>query len=368
MQSRGHQPDYFLVGIIAVMVLFGLTMLSSAGAPMSYQKFGDPYYFVKHQIISGLIPGLILFYFFSRFHYERFKKIAFLLLIGSVVLLTLVFIPGLGVVYNNSRSWLNIFGFSVQPAEVVKLSFLIYLAAWLNGRGERRVQDFRTSFLPFICSLGIISFLMLLQPDLGTLSIIVISSVVVYFVGGGSIKHLAMIAGAGVIGLLALVKIAPYRMNRFTAFLHPEGDPQGITYHLWQALIAVGSGGFLGLGLGHSRQKFSYLPEVTGDSIFAVIGEELGFVITSLFVVLLLLFAYQGIKLAKNAPDKFSRLLVVGIISWLIFQSFINICGMLAILPMTGVPLPFVSSGGTALMMSLAAAGILVNVSRFSKT
>ena len=284
-----------------------------------------------------------------------------------MVFLILVFIPGLAAEYGTAKSWLNIFGFSLQPAEVVKLTFLIYLAAWLNSRGERKVQDFRSSFLPFVISLGIISFLMVLQPDIGTLSIIVISALVVYFVGGGSLWHLAGICGIGLVGLLVLIKIAPYRLNRLVAFLHPEQDPQGIAYHIWQSLIAIGSGGFFGVGLGHSRQKFSYLPEVTGDSIFAVIGEELGFFFTALFIILLLVFAYRGIYLAKRTPDKFSRLLVVGIISWLIFQSFINIAAMLSLLPMTGIPLPFVSYGGTALMSSLAAMGILVNISKFSK-
>jgi cell division protein FtsW len=367
MKERGHQPDYFLIAITAVMVLFGLIMLSSASAPLAYQKYNDPYWIVKHQIITGLIPGLILFFFFSRFYYEKLKKIAFPLLIFSILLLLLVFIPGLRTEYGTAKSWINIFGFSIQPSEIVKLTFLIYLAAWLNSRGEKKVQDLRSSFVPFVSALGAFSLLIMLQPDLGTLSIIVIMALVVYFVGGGSLKHLAIICGIGLLGFFTLVKVAPYRMNRFTTFLHPESDPQGIAYHIWQSLIAVGSGGFFGVGLGHSRQKFSYLPEVSADSIFAIIGEEIGFFFSALFIILLLLFTYQVIKLAKQAPDKFSRFLVIGILAWLIFQSFINIMSMLSLLPMTGVPLPLVSSGGTAMMTTLAAFGILVNISRFSK-
>ena len=365
---RGHQPDYFLIGIVAIWVLFGLVMLSSASAPISYQKFGDPYHSFKHQLITGVLPGLFLFLFLAKFYYEKLKKIAFPLLIGSIVLLVLVFVPGLGADYGTSASsWLNIFGFSIQPAELVKLAFIIYLAAWLNSRGEKKVQDFRSSFMPFVIVVGIISLLMVLQPDLGTLSIIIVTALVVYFIGGGSLWHLTVFCAVGLLGFLALVKVAPYRMNRFTAFLHPEKDPQGIAYHIWQSLIAIGSGGFFGVGLGHSRQKFSYLPEVTGDSIFAIMGEEVGFLFTTLFIVLILAFAYRGIYLAKNSPNRFARLLVIGIVAWLVFQSFINIMGMLSLLPMTGIPLPFVSSGGTALMISLAAAGILVNISRFSK-
>ncbi|MFA5358908.1 MAG: putative lipid II flippase FtsW [Patescibacteria group bacterium] len=367
MKSLGRQPDYFLIGVIAILLLFGLTILSSAGAPISYQKFGDPYYLVKHQILVGLLPGIFFFFFFLRLDYDKLKKIAFPLLVGSIILLSVVFIPGLRSEYGTARSWINIFGFSLQPAEIVKLSFLIYLAAWLDSRSERKVQDLKSGFIPFVLVLGIISILMLLQPDVGTLSIIILSALVVYFVGGGSWRHMIIIAVAGLAGLLALIKIAPYRMARFTAFLHPEKDPQGQAYHIWQSLIAIGSGGFWGVGLGHSRQKFSYLPEVTGDSIFAVISEEFGFIFTIIFIFLLLVFAYRGIRLAKSAPDRFARLLTIGIISWLVLQSFVNIASMLSLMPMTGVPLPFVSYGGTALMTSLAAIGILANISKFSK-
>jgi len=367
MTYRGHQPDYFLISISLILVLFGLIILSSASAPAAYQKFGDPYYFVKHQLVTGLIPGLILFFFFANFYYEKLKKLALPLLIGSIVILTLVFIPGIRSEYGTARSWLNIFGFSIQPAEVVKLTFLIYLAAWLAGRGETRVRDFRTSFLPFIIVLGVISLLMVLQPDIGTLSIIILSALVVYFVGGGSISHLVAVAGIGLLGFLILIKATPYRLNRFVAFLHPEKDPQGIAYHVWQSLIAIGSGGLFGLGFGHSRQKFSYLPEPTGDSIFSIMAEELGFFVATFFVVVLLLLAYRCLKLAKGSPDRFSRLLVIGIISSLIFQAFINIAAMLSLFPITGIPLPFVSAGGTSLMVSLSAMGILVNISKFSK-
>lgn len=367
MSFSHHKSDYVLLGIIGALVLFGLLILSSASAPLGYQKFGDPYYFVKHQLITGVLPGLIAFFILARLPYQKLQKLSFPLLIASIVLLTLVFIPGLQLEHGDSQSWINVFGWSFQPAEVVKLFFLIYLAAWLAGRGERRVQDLQTSFLPFVGALGLISLLMLLQPDLGTLFIIVSTALVVYFVGGGNLWHLGAITSAGFLGFLVLVKIAPYRMNRFTAFLNPQKDPQGFSYQLWQALIAVGSGGWLGVGLGHSRQKFSYLPEVTGDSIFAVIGEEIGFILCTVLIVLLLFLAYRGMRLSQQAPDKFSRLLVIGIISWIMIQSFINIAGILSLLPMTGVPLPFISAGGTSMMSLLAAAGILANISRQSK-
>ncbi len=367
MSRLRHEPDYVLLILILLLMLFGLAMLSSAAAPISYQRFGSSYYFFNQQIIKGLLPGLALFFIFANYPYQKLKKLAWPMMIGSIVLLTLVFIPGLAADYGTSRSWINIFGFSIQPSEIVKLTFLIYLAAWLTDRGEHQIKDWQTGFVPFLSALGLISFLMLLQPDLGTLSIIAVMSVVVYFVSGGHLKHLALLGGLGASLFVALVFIAPYRLARFTAFLHPERDPLGISYHINQALIAVGSGGWWGVGVGQSRQKFSYLPEVTGDSIFAVIAEEIGFIFSAAVIVVLLIIAHRCILLARQAPDRFAKLLVVGIVSWLIFQSFINISAMVALLPITGVPLPFVSAGGTALTMSLAAVGVLTNISRYSK-
>ncbi len=221
--------------------------------------------------------------------------------------------------------------------------------------------------MPFLITTGVISLLMLLQPDLGTLSVIILSAVTVYFVAGAKISHLVALAGAGVVGVIGLVAAAPYRLARFTAFLHPERDPQGISYHVWQALIAVGSGGLFGVGLGRSRQKFAYLPEVTGDSIFAVMAEEIGFIFATLFVLLFVYMLYRGLQIAKGSTDRFSRLLVVGIMAWLGFQFFLNVAAMLSLVPITGIPLPFVSAGGSSLLATLAAVGIVTNISRFSK-
>jgi len=367
MTSRQHEPDYTLVILVGLLMLFGLAMLSSAAAPISYERFGDSYYFFKHQLITGVVPGLILFSIFARYPYHRLKKIAWPLLGVTIAVLLLVFIPGLAAGYGTSRSWITIFGFSLQPAEIAKLTFLIYLAAWLDRRGEHRAKDFQSGFIPFVIVWGLVALLMVLQPDVGTLSIMTIMAVVVYFIGGGSLRHLALLGGGALVGFIGLVVAAPYRLARFTAFLHPERDPLGISYHINQALIAVGNGGWFGVGVGQSRQKFSYLPEVIGDSIFAVIAEEIGFIFSALVIVALLAIAYRCLLLIRHAPDRFAKLLVVGITSWLIFQSFINISAMIGLLPITGVPLPFVSAGGTSLAMSLAAVGILTNISRYRK-
>ncbi|MFH1315575.1 MAG: putative lipid II flippase FtsW [Candidatus Uhrbacteria bacterium] len=363
------QPDWIFLGIVAAIIFFGLIMLTSASGPNGYEKFGDSFYYIKHQLIFGLIPGIAGLVLFMKIPYLKWRDNAFALLIVSIVLLLLVFIPGIGSEFGTSRSWISIFGiFSVQPAEIVKLTFLFYLAAWLELRGRSRVSDVYSGFLPFLLALGSIMLLMILQPDIGTMSIIVAMSLVVYFVAGAPLTYIGALLAGGLVMFGALIKLAPYRAARFTTFLHPELDPQGIGYHINQALLAIGSGGFFGLGYGHSRQKFQYLPEVFGDSIFAVVAEELGYVLSCVLIVLFVALMWRGLKIAMNAPDKFARLVVIGIISWFVIQAFVNIGSMVGILPMTGVPLPFVSYGGTALAISLIGIGVILNISRYCKS
>lgn len=362
--QKDQQPDWQLVGLVGILTIFGLIMLSSAGVASGFENFGNSYYHVIHQIIYGLLPGLFLFVIFSRLDYYRLKELAVPLLIATIVLLVLVFIPGIGSEHNTvAKSWISVLGISLQPSEIVKLTFLIYLAAWLAGRGEA-IKDLRHGFLPFVTVLAIVTLLIILEPDFGTMSVIAIVSLLVYFVAGGSLRHLAWLTAASLGGLALMIKMSPYRAARLTTFLHPELDPKGIGYHINQALLAVGSGGFFGRGFGHSRQKFAYLPQVTGDSIFAVIGEELGFIISVVVIIAFILLILRGLKLANRCRDPFGRYLVAGIIIWFVAQAFLNIGAIIGLLPLTGVPLPFISYGGTALMTCLAAAGILVNISK----
>jgi len=366
MRRLGHQPDYTLIILIFVIILFGLVMLSSASGVLGYEKFGDSFWYLKHQLLNGLLPGIILFLILSRIDFRTWKRFSPLLLLFSVGLLILVFIPSLGASYGKAKSWINVAGFSLQPAEIVKLTFLLYLAAWLE-KSKERVHSFAYGFLPFILFLGAILALVIMQPDMGTMSIILLMSLVVFFVAGAKLKHLGLILLGCLVGFISLIKIAPYRMARFTAFLDPSIDPQGIGYHINQALLAVGSGGWLGLGLGHSKQKFQYLPEVPGDSIFAIMAEELGFLVITGFIVIFLLLFWQIIKVARNSPDSFGQLVAVGVATWLTSQFFVNVGAMLGLMPLTGLPLPLVSYGGTALMTSLAALGIVVNISKFTR-
>ena len=365
MVSR-RSSDIIFLAAAAFLAVFGLAMLSSASSVLGYEKFGGAYFFVKRQLLHGFLPGIVLFFLFLSVDYRNLKRHAKIFLFFSVGLLALVFIPGLGAVYNNARSWVSFGWFSFQPSEIVKLTFLIFLAAWFEARRGREVRDFMTGLFPFLAALGVIAGLIMLQPDMGTMGIILISSLVVYFVAGAPLAHIAGMGGLGVAAFFILIKVAPYRADRLTTFLHPELDPQGVGYQINQALLAIGSGGILGLGYGQSRQKFLYLPQAYGDSVFAVMAEEMGFIFLLFFFFALAVFFFRGVRIAARAPDIFGRLLATGIISWLAFQTLLNIGAMIGILPLTGVPLPFISYGGTALMTTLAAVGILGNISRHS--
>lgn len=360
LAARVDRP--MLIGTVGLAV-FGLAMLSSASGPSAYARFGDAFWFVRHQLLFGFLPGLFFLFVLSRLDYRKYRAWAMPILLVTIVLLVAVFIPGLSADWGTSRSWIRVFGFSLQPAEIVKVTFLIYLAAWLEARGDAGARDLHAGLLPFLMLLSAIGLLIMLQPDLGSLSVIVMVSLITYFLGGASIRHLAALSAAGFGLIILLIKAAPYRAQRLTTFLHPELDPQGVGYHINQALLAIGSGGLFGLGFGRSRQKFSYLPEVAGDSIFAVMAEELGFLLTAGFLVLLLLFLWRGLTIADRAPDRFGKLLASGIVALVAVQAFINIGSMLSLLPLTGITLPFVSYGGTSLVVLMGAMGILLNIS-----
>lgn len=361
---RQKNSDKILLTIVLILLAFGLIMISSAGVIYSETRFEDPYYFFKHQLIYGVIPGFLALYAFSKIDYRFWKKIAVPFFFISVIMLLLVFVPGVGSKIYGASRWIQLGPFSFQPSEMAKLSIIIYLAAWLESRGARRIKDVFEGLLPFLGIMGLIGFLIIKQPDTGTLGVIIISSFVIFFISGAKIRHLFSIALVGISILGMLIAVEPYRLNRITAFLDPNTDPQGIGYQINQALLAVGSGGTFGVGLGHSRQKFNYLPEPVGDSIFAIIGEELGLVGSSLLVFLFVTLALRGIKIAKNSPDVFGKLLASGITVWIVSQAFINISANIALIPLTGIPLPFISYGGTSLVFLMSAVGILLNISK----
>jgi len=362
--SKGNSDKILLYAIFG-LIFFGLIMIASAGVGYARTRFGDEYYFFKRQLLFGVLPGLVILSIVSRIDYKIWRKFSFIAFIGSIIALILVFVPGVGSkVYGASR-WLQLGPFSFQPAEMLKISLILYLAAWLESRRDR-IKDFYEGLIPFLMIVGLISFLLIKQPDVGTLGATIMIAMTVFFVSGARLSHMLMIGGAGVVSLFALIKLESYRMNRLLVFLHPELDPRGIGYQINQALLAIGSGGIFGVGLGHSLQKFNYLPEPVGDSIFAIIGEELGlfgeFILLALFIVV----AMRGLKIAKNAPDMFGRLVAVGIVAWIVFQALINISAISGLIPLTGIPLPFISYGGTSIIFLLTGVGILLNIGKQS--
>ncbi|OJI06608.1 putative lipid II flippase FtsW [bacterium CG10_46_32] len=364
-ESRNH-IDVALLIISVLILIGGMVMLFSASVAVGIERFGDANFFIKRQLM-WLAIGLVAGYIGYKVDYHYWQKWSLFILLGSILLLVTVFIPGIGAGGNGAQRWVNLGIASFQPSEFVKLSLVVYLAAWLSERGHQAIQDFKTGLIPIVAVLAVIGFLILKQPDLGTLIIIALIAIGMYFIGGAHTNHLIGLVGIGAAIAAAAIALAPYRMARFTSFLNPSADPQGTGYHITQSLIAVGSGGFFGLGLGHSRQKFLYLPEVTGDSIFAVIAEELGFMGSITVIALFLLFFWRSIHIARRAPDAFGKLMAAGIGSWIVLQAFINIGAMLGVLPLTGVTLPLVSYGGSSLIVTLVAIGILLNISKTSR-
>ncbi len=362
-QLKGWGIDPILAGIVVVLLLFGLVMLFSASVAVGLERFGDSGFFIKRQLVA-LVIGAGAWYVGFRMPYQFWKEWSLVLLIATIVLLIVVLIPGIGAAGQGAQRWINLGVFTFQPTELTKLSLILYLSAWIAERGERALQDIRLGLVPFVSLLAVLAFLILQQPDLGTLLIIVIIGGILFYIGGADIRHVFGLIVTGLVLSGIAIKAAPYRLARLTAFLNPAADPQGAGYHVKQAIIAVGSGGLFGLGLGHSRQKFFYLPEVTGDSIFAVIAEELGFVFSLLLVGLFVAFFMYCMQIAKKTSDPYARLVVIGIAVWISIQAFVNIGAMLGVLPLTGLPLPLISYGGSSLIIVLFAMGILMRIAR----
>ena len=369
--KNSNHPDYILLGTIGFLLALGIVILASVSAPYSQEKFGNTYYFLKRQIIFGLIPGLILGYFAFKIRLSLIKKWAPFLLLGNLVLLGMIFIPGIGLKIAGAARWIDLGPISFQPSEFLKLTFVLYLAAWLASRTlfqnkPAAIKNFSQTLAVFLIVFGLISLALIFQPDISTLGIIFLVATLMYFSANTPFLHSVLIILLGTIGLFSLVKLAPYRASRFLVFFNPEIDPMGIGYQVKQSLIVIGSGGISGAGLGTSIQKFfpGFLPQTISDSIFVVFSEEAGFIGGLFLISLFLIFLWQGLKITKGAEDKFCQLASLGITSWIIIQAFVNIGAMIGVLPLTGIPLPFISYGGSALVTSLIGVGILLNISK----
>jgi len=368
MVKRSKKSDHILIGTVALSIVFGIIILASVATSLSQQKLERTYYYLAHQVLLGLIPGIFIAFVLSQVKLSFIKKWAPIILVVNLFLMTLVFLPKIGTPAGQAARWINLGPISFQPSELLKLSFTLYLATWLESRSQktssRSKNRFQENLAAFVVIIGLITLLLYFQSDISTLGVIVATGVLMYFFAHTPLKHLLFIVLLGAIVLALLIKFTPYRMERIWAFLNPEIDPWGISYQIEQALFGVGSGGIFGLGLGMSQQKSGLLPHPMSDSIFAVLAEETGFIGSAILVVLFLIFLWRGYKIGKEASNIFSRLTALGITSWIIIQAFINIGAMIGILPLTGIPLPFVSYGGSALITELAAVGILLNISK----
>lgn len=352
--------DRWLVGIVLCLSLFGVLMVYDSSVAIAIRDFGNQYYYAREQL-KWLGIGILAMAILSRVDYHKWYGLALGALLGTMALLMAVFIPGLGIRALGANRWLNFGVFVFQPAELAKLVLVIYLAAWFSAREKGR-------FGAFLLLTGAIFGLVILEPDLGTGMILVAIAVVMYFLSGASIKHFAVLLPLVMIAITVLAISSPYRFRRLTTYLNPESDPLGASYQIRQALLGLGSGGWTGIGIGKSRQKYEYLPEANTDSIVAIIGEETGIIGVTFVISAFAFFVWRMVRVAARATDPFGTLLAAGIASWVGIQSVLNIGAMAALVPLTGIPLPLISYGGSSLVILLAATGIVVNISRQQKT
>ncbi|HEU5315185.1 MAG TPA: putative lipid II flippase FtsW [Chloroflexota bacterium] len=355
-------PDYALLLAIAGLLAFGLIMVYSASVVTAYTAYRNQFHFFYKQGLSAVI-GLAALLVLMRMDYHALRSLSVPALAVSIGMLAAVLIPGIGSEVYGAQRWIPLGSFQLQPSEVAKVAIALYVAHWLTTKREL-VSDFAYGLVPFSVLMAVIVALLMRQPDMGTTIVVVFTAVSIFFAAGANLYHLALLSGLGALGGAALIFISPYRLVRVFAFLDPWAKPQETGYHVVQSLLAFGAGGVTGTGLGVGRQKFMYLPFPHTDSIFAVVGEELGLIGTIAIVVAFVFFAYRGLRIAWYAPDQFGRLLAVGVTCGIAFQAMMNMAVLTSSVPFTGITLPFISYGGSSLISTLAACGILLNVSR----
>lgn len=354
--------DFVLFSTIMLLVAIGIVMVYSASSYTAFFNYKDSMYFLKKQGVAAII-GITVMFFTIKIDYHLLKKFTGILMILTVILLCLVFaFPAI----NGAKRWIDLKFTSIQPSEIAKYIVVLYMAKSIENKGER-IQNFFYGIVPYFIVSGLYAGLVLAEKNLSIAAVIMIVTLIMIFVGGSKISHLiASVGSVGVLGVIFIL-IEPYRLDRLKYFRNPWLDPRDKGYQLIQSLLALGSGGIWGLGLGKSRQKCFYIPEPHNDFIFAIIGEELGLVGCIFIIALFVIFIWRGIKVAINAKDVFGTLLATGITSVIAIQAIINIAVVTGAMPVTGVPLPFISYGGSAIMFNLAAMGILLNISRQSE-
>lgn len=357
--------DLLLFITIITISLFGIIMIYSASYIWAEYKFNDPFKFVKHQGLFFII-GIIMMLITSKIPYRVYFEKANTLLLISIILLILVIIPGIGTVRNGSRSWFGIGSFGIQPSEFAKLTLIIFTSKYLT-KNEKNLKYIKKGVLPILGIVILVFGLIMLQPDFGTGMIILVSIIGLLFVSGVDFKFFIRLGLIGLIGIVLLIAIAPYRLERILSFLNPWSDPLGSGFQIIQSLYAIGPGGLFGQGFMNSRQKHFYLPEPQTDFIFSIISEEFGFLGILIVAALFTIIIFKGFKIAQNSGDKFAKFLAFGITFGLAFQAILNLMVVVGLIPVTGVTLPFLSYGGSSLLITLISTGVLLNISRYQR-
>lgn len=352
--------DKTLLISVIILSLFGLIMIYSSSTIWASYKYNDPYKYLKNQAIF-LLLGYLLIYIISKIDYHIYIKYSNHILLINIILLILVLIPGIGTIRNGSRSWFGIGSFGIQPSEFAKLGLIIFTSKYLTAN---KIKNIKSSVLPILLVVLLIFGLIMLQPDFGTGIIIVITIIALLFVSGVNMSFFVKLGIIGLIGIIILVIIAPYRLERITSFLNPWADPLGSGFQIIQSMYAIGPGGLLGMGLGNSIQKHFYLPEPQTDFIFSIISEELGFAGVLIVATLFIIIIYRSLKISLKQEDNFSKYLSFGITFSIAFQTILNLMVVVGLIPVTGVTLPFLSYGGSSLLITLMSLGIILNISK----
>ncbi|MBS3903459.1 MAG: cell division protein FtsW [Anaplasmataceae bacterium] len=360
---NARQPDYFFLGIIILLVIFGLVMLTSASSHLGQARFGDAYYYLKQQLIKGLMVGLLGFFVAYYLNYRNYKKWAVWLLLISLGLLLMVF-TSFGVARGGADRWVALGPITFQPSEILKITYVLYVAAWLANARVQRHRHYSQGLIPFLVISGIVGGILIMQPATSTVAILLGAGALMYFVSGAPWRFMVVSFILGVVVLAGLVAVTPYRLERIKSFISSGEDSLDIGYHVTQAQIAIGSGQLTGVGYGESIAKISLLPDPLADSIFAVIAEELGFIGSSVLIVLFAILTFKILWMAKRSRDHFAQSILVGFGVIIGGQAFLHMAAISGLLPPTGVPLPFISYGGTALAVFLTMSGIVANISR----
>ncbi|MEX0931378.1 MAG: putative peptidoglycan glycosyltransferase FtsW [Candidatus Paceibacterota bacterium] len=363
---KERRVDFWFLASILALLAAGFIIFISASMGL-YARDGASFtHIISRQILFGFVFGGIGLIIMSQVHYRNLRRYAFYLFLASIFVSLFVFVPGIGFESGGARRWISIGSLSFQPSELLKIGFVIYLSAWLSGI-KSKMHSFKYGIIPFVLLMGLVSAILLAEPDAGTLLVIGLSAGSMYIAAGANMKDILTLGVIACVFAAIVVAWKPYILDRVMTFANPLSDPQGSGFQVKQSLIAIGSGQVFGRGFGQSVQKFSYLPEPIGDSIFAVAGEEFGFVGSTTLLALFTTFLLLGLRIAKHAPDLFGGLLVVGIVILIVSQSLINIASMLGVFPLSGMPLIFVSHGGTALAVTLTSLGIVLNVSKYQR-